>query len=347
MHGGDIYRNQIELDFSVNISPLGVPESVRRALRDALSHVERYPDLHCEKLVKGLSEKHGLNREKIVCGNGASELIMAIAHAVMPKRAAVTAPGFGGYEHALKAVGAEIIYYYLDKEKGFGLGEDLFPFLEEKRPSIVYLANPNNPGGKAAGAERIERLAKACARQEAFLVIDECFEEMVSGNREVSFEKRLPGYSNVIILKAFTKSFSIPGIRLGYCLCSDPGLAGRIRAQLPEWNVSVPAQMAGEAALEETGNLAEMRIVVERERKYLMKELSGFAEKVFPSDANYLLFFDDRDWYGLLLKEKILIRDCSDYAGLGKGYYRIAVRQHRDNEILISKMKEIIGHEKN
>ena len=138
----------------------------------------------------------------------------------------------------------------------------------------------------------------------------------------------------------------IPGIRLGYCLCSETGLAGRIRAQLPEWNVSVPAQRAGAAALEKEESLADMRKVVERERKYLTKELSGIVKKVFSSDANYLLFYDGRDWYGSLLREKILIRDCSDYEGLGKGYYRIAVRRHRDNKMLVSKMKEIIGHER-
>lgn len=347
MHGGDIYRNLAELDFSVNISPLGVSKRVREALEDSLSHVEKYPDLRCEKLIKSLSGKHGLDEDKIVCGNGASELIMAISHAVTPERAALTAPGFRGYEHALKAVGAQIIYYYLKEETGFGMGEDIFPFLEEKHPSIIFLANPNNPSGKVVSAEWMERLAKLCARTGTFLVIDECFSEMVSENRNVSFEKRLPRYLNVVILKAFTKSFSIPGIRLGYCLCSDSGTAKIIRTQLPEWNVSVPAQAAGVAALEGTANLAYMREVVRRERKYLMEELSGFVEKVFPSDANYVLFFDNRDWYALLLKEKILIRDCSDYAGLGKGYYRIAVKQHKHNEILVGKMREIVKNERN
>ena len=222
----------------------------------------------------------------------------------------------------------------------------MFSLLEEKRPSVIFFANPNNPSGKAVSAAWMEKLAKLCARTGTLLVIDECFSEMVSGNMEVSFEKRVSAYPNVIILKAFTKSFSIPGIRLGYCLCSETGLAGRIRAQLPEWNVSVPAQMAGAAALEKEESLADMRKVVERERKYLTKELSGIVKKVFSSDANYLLFYDGRDWYGSLLREKILIRDCSDYEGLGKGYYRIAVRRHRDNKMLVSKMKEIIGHER-
>lgn len=346
MHGGDRYRNSAELDFSVNISPLGVPGRVTEALRNSLLYVERYPDLRCEKLVRLLSEKHRVDEDKIICGNGASELIMAISHAAMPEKAVLTAPGFSGYEHALKAVGAEIVYYYLKEETGFGIGEDMFSLLEEKRPSVIFFANPNNPSGKVVSAAWMERLARLCVRTGTLLVIDECFSEMVSGNMEVSFEKRLPAYPNVIILKAFTKSFSIPGIRLGYCLCSETGLAGRIRAQLPEWNVSVPAQMAGAAALEKEESLADMRKVVERERKYLTKELSGIVKKVFPSDANYLLFYDGRDWYGSLLREKILIRDCSDYEGLGKGYYRIAVRRHRDNEMLVSKMKEIIGHER-
>lgn len=345
MHGGDTYRNLVELDFSVNISPLGVPEGVREALEDALLHVEEYPDLHCEKLVKGLSLRHGLKEDYIICGNGASEVIMAICHAVMPERAVLTAPGFGGYEHALNAAGAEVFYYYLKEETGFGMGEDLFPLLEKIRPSIFFIANPNNPSGKAASPGWMERIAKICARTGTILVIDECFSEMVSENKDVSFEKRLFRYPNVVILKAFTKSFSIPGIRLGYCLCSDLEVAKRIRGQLPEWNVSVPAQMAGAAALKVEESFTHMREVVERERKYLIKELSELVKKVFPSDANYLLFFDDRNWYELLLREKILIRDCSDYIGLGKGYYRIAVKHHKHNERLMGKMREMIENE--
>lgn len=347
MHGGDIYRNLAELDFSVNISPLGVSKSILKALETSLLQVENYPDLHCEKLIKGLSGKHGVAGDKIICGNGASELILAICRAMMPEKAVLTAPGFAGYEHALKAVGAEIIYYYLKEETGFCMGEEIFAFLEEKCPSILFLANPNNPSGKTVSAEWIERLSCLCAGIGTFLVIDECFSEMVSENRNVSFEKKLPFYHNAVILKAFTKSFSIPGIRLGYCLCPDLGTAEKIKAQLPEWNVSVPAQAAGVAALGETANLAHMREVVGKERKYLMGELSGLVGKVFPSDANYVLFFDNRDWYSLLLKEKILIRDCSDYEGLGKGYYRIAVKQHKYNEILIGKMREIVKNGRN
>lgn len=345
MHGGDIYRNRIELDFSVNTSPMGVPERVMHALKDALSMIDKYPDIHCEELIKLLSEVHDIPEERIVCGNGASELIMAAVHAGKPKTALLIAPGFSGYEYALKAVQAEIFYYYLEEERGYEAGEEIVSVLYEKTPDIFFLTNPNNPTGRKLPADRIERIVKACQRTGTLLVIDECFMELTDDEDRDSFCKRLEQYKNAVILRAFTKSFCIPGVRLGYCLCSDAKLAKKVQEQLPEWNVSVLAQCAGAAALREKEDMKQVRDIIKKERKYLVSELTGLGVKVFPSDANYLLFYDDRNWYELLLKEKILIRDCSDYEGLGTGYYRIAVKRHEENLQLIGQMKKMTGKE--
>lgn len=343
MHGGDIYRNRIELDFSVNTSPTGVPERVMRALKDSLSMIDRYPDIRCEELKEMLSEAHNIPEEKIVCGNGASELIMAAVHAAKPKNALLTAPGFGGYEYALSAVGAEISYHYLKEETGYEVGEDMISLLKERRPAFLFIANPNNPTGRAVTEGRMEEIAGVCKEQDTLLVIDECFADLADDGFFCSFEKKLPDYRNVVILKAFTKNYCIPGVRLGYCLCSDAKLAKKIREQLPEWNVSVLAQCAGVAALGEKEDMRRARGFIKKEREYLEGELTGLGIRVFPSNVNYLLFYDDRDWYELLLKAKILIRDCSDYEGLEKGYYRIAVKRHEENLRLVEQMKRMTG----
>ena len=124
IHGGDIYNNKVNMDFSVNINPLGIPHSVKEAMSDALSYADRYPDMACSGLKKAISEYFtqqgcSIQSEDVIPGNGASELFMAIAHAIKPKKAVLLAPGFFGYEHVLRAVGCDIGYFLLDEQSDF------------------------------------------------------------------------------------------------------------------------------------------------------------------------------------------------------------------------------------
>ena len=112
-HGGDIYNNEVKLDFSVNINPLGMPDTVKGAIAKAITHCDQYPDPTCAKLKQTLAQEFAVKRydvseRDILLGNGASELFMAIVHAIRPRRAVIPAPSFSGYEYAMQAVDGEI-----------------------------------------------------------------------------------------------------------------------------------------------------------------------------------------------------------------------------------------------
>lgn len=351
MHGGDIYRNKIELDFSVNVNPLGVPDPVRQAMVKSLTEVECYPDMECAALKKALAEHFGLGEtgqeihvNDILCGNGASELITAICRWKMPKTAMVTGPGFAGYRKALEAVNCEIQVHLLQEERNFVPGEDLMEAVEQRKPEILFLANPSNPTGVLLDRKYLQRLLTVCLQTGTVVVLDECFMELTGQAEECSMcrKETLQKFENLMILRAFTKSFAIPGIRLGYLVCKNQEFVGKIAAQLPEWNVSIPAQAAGVAAMQCIETLAESAAYIEKERLWLTAELERLGAKVFPSQANYLLFhWKSEDLYECLLQKGILIRDCSDYEGLEKGYYRIAVRTREENEILLQSLRQI------
>ena len=341
MHGGDIYRHQVRHDFSVNVNPMEMPPSVYRALLDGVLKVGAYPDPMCEKLREKLAEHFTVSAEHILCGNGASELLMAICRWKMPQTALLLAPGFSGYPRALEAVGCKIEHFYLREEDGFALTnarmEALCEEISEKHPDILFLANPSNPTGQLVSKEQMILLATVCKNAGTILVLDECFMELTASPEKHSMVDALRDDPNLLILRAFTKSFSIPGARLGYLLCSDEEIAKEITRQLPEWNVSIPAQQAGIAALGDMEWLRESREVIARERTFLAEGLAAYGAKVYPSDANFLLFqWKKGNLYQDLLKQGILIRDCSDYEGLGEGYYRIAVKSHDENEQLIA-----------
>lgn len=345
MHGGDIYRNPVALDFSVNVNPCGVPQEVRQALEDGLSQVEAYPDLTCMELKSGLAGHFHTRPEQIVCGNGASELILAFCHWKRPAKALLLAPGFSGYEKALKAVGCETEYFCLQKEEEFRPGEGLFQKVREVRPELVFLANPANPTGVLLDRAYLTALCKVCRETETLLVLDECFLELTGRAEEYSMAPFLSETENLWILRAFTKSFAIPGIRLGYLLCGRAEMAEQMGEHLPEWNVSIPAQKAGTAAVKswEAGYLHESVKLIKQERSFLSRELSNLGMEVFPSEANYLLFRTSQtDLKERLLEKGILIRDCRDYRGLEAGYYRAAVKLHKDNMKLIQAIQECI-----
>lgn len=348
MHGGNIYGNEIEYDFSVNLNPLGPPKSVQDALAAALNHVEEYPDPEYRELRRGLANYWQLAKEQLVLGNGASELIPGIIRALSPKNCMVTAPCYSGYETALNAAApsCRIHRISLRAEDDFTLPENICQEIARVKPNLLILTNPNNPNGKRISVNRLREIADACRTEGTVLLMDECFLALSGGDEDSLIHCIRSEALPAVVLRAFTKTFAIPGVRLGYAVCSAP-MAERIRRELPEWNLSVFAQYAGRAALEAaaggtSGYLAASVEMIAREREFLSAELEKLGFRVFPSDANYILFQSrDRELHQKLLDKGILIRDCRDYHGLTAGFYRTAVRTHRENTALLRCLRNI------
>ena len=342
IHGGDIYRNQVRLDFSVNVNPLGMPDGVEVALHEAVSSVQEYPDMEASALKESLAEKLAVPEEKLLFGNGASELLMAVVHALHPTKIMIPSPSFYGYQHAAKAAESKVIPFKLKEENGFLLTEELFTVLEQERPEFLILANPNNPTGVLTSKEYLKQLLEKCRKTNTFLLLDECFIEFCEGQDSMLSEIRKE--ERLLLLRAFTKSFAIPGVRLGYLVGSTEELLIRIREQLPEWNLSVFAQKAGQACLssENEAYLTETVRYVKKERQFLTEELQQMGIRIFKGEANFLLFYCEENLYEKLLRWGILIRDCSNFEGLSQGYYRIAVKSHEENLQLLEAIKECL-----
>lgn len=348
MHGGNIYGNEIEYDFSVNLNPLGPPKTVQDALAAALNHVEEYPDPEYRELRRGLANYWQVAEKQLVLGNGASELILGIIRTLAPKTCMVTAPCYSGYETALNAAApsCRIHRIPLRAEDDFTLPENICQEIARVKPNLLILTNPNNPNGKRISANRLREIADACRTAGTVLLVDECFLALSGGDEDSLIHCIRSEALPAVVLRAFTKTFAIPGVRLGYAVCSAP-MAERIQRELPEWNLSVFAQYAGRAALETSaggtsGYLAASVEMIAREREFLSEELEKLGFRVFPSDANYILF-QSRDWelHQKLLDKGILIRDCRDYHGLTAGFYRTAVRTHRENTALLRCLRNI------
>ena len=338
-HGGDVYGGGITLDFSANTNPLGTPPSVLEAVCRALPQLHRYPDPYCRRLVQAIAGHEQVPASYILCGNGAADLIYAYCAALRPRTAVELAPTFMEYSSGLAQVGCRVERYFLHQAQNFDLDERFLSFLEEKKPEAVFLCSPNNPTGRLIPLPLLEQILQYCAAQGAHLFLDECFLDLTEDG--VSAKSLLAAHPALLLLKAFTKSYGMAGLRLGYCLCADSALLHEMAAASPPWNVSTPAQSAGVAALEEGEFLRRTVELVRKERSYLAGELTALGFRVCPSQANYLLLHGAAGLREKLLQRGIAIRGCGNYHGLDEGWYRVAVRSHGENEALITAIRQL------
>ena len=309
---------------------------MKRAVQESVADIEHYPDVRCEALREAISGFEQVNMEEILCGNGAAELFFAAVQAVRPQKALVTAPSFSEYEEALRSVGAEVEYYYLCEEDNFQIREDYVDKLSEEI-DMIFLCNPNNPTGQIIDRDMLIKILGRCKKQNIIVILDECFLEFLDEPNRYEMSDLREEYPNLLIIKAFTKIFSMPGLRLGYAISSNQDTLEEMSWKLQQWNVSVPAQMAGVAALERPEEyIRQTREYVSGQREYMRNIMKMMGYVVFASKANYLFFKGRPGLEKEALEAGFLIRDCQNYEGLSEGFYRIAVRTKEENERLIT-----------
>lgn len=351
-HGGNIYKKAKELgikeenilDFSANISPLGLPEYIRQAMVEAIDGTINYPDPDCSRLKEAISRQDSVPETKIACGNGGADLLYRLAFGLQPKKAVLPAPAFVEYEEALSAAGAQIEYYRMADD--FIIREDILGKITEDTDFIV-ICNPNNPTGILTERKLILRILEKAKETKTFVMVDECFLEICQNEKEYTVKPFIEKYENLIILKSFTKLYAIPGVRLGYILAGSEKVIDKVNRAGQAWSVSHIAQCAGVAALLDNDYKERVIATVAEELSYMKKEFFRLPVILYDGAANYLFFqtpgitdLDKRlEGYG------IMIRNCSNYVNLGTDYWRVAVKSHEENEKLIKALRMILKGE--
>lgn len=346
VHGGDWagYRARFghdALDFSANVSPLGLPQGVADAIVAALPTADRYPDPLCRELRTALSRAEQLPEPWILCGNGAADLIYRLVWALKPLRALLPAPTFAEYAAALESVGCEVKRKTLHEADDFAVTE---AFVQAVNQSIdlVFLCQPNNPTGQITPPELVQRLVRRCADCGAVLVVDECFLDFLQQRDALTAKPLLQAAPNLVILKAFTKLYAMAGVRLGYALCANTALLAKMQAAGQPWGVSSLAQAAGAAALRETAYADAVRALIADQRPRLAAGLRALGLQVIEGSANYLLFRAPETLGAALQQRGVCLRSCGNYPGLSAGWYRTAVRTAPENEQLLQTMREVL-----
>lgn len=350
LHGGDVYRNSVQYDFSVNINPLGMPSGCMEAAKRGVEFCMQYPDWRGEELCRALAEAEGVREEQVILGNGAAELLYTLTACLRPERVLIPVPAFGEYEAAVAAYGGKCDFWEMQEKAGFRL-EDAFLGAVQEFTDLVILCNPNNPAGVSINKELLLQIAGKCEKTGTWLCVDECFLPFTEREGELTLKHSLEAFPHLVVLRAFTKIYGMPGLRLGYAMTADKGMLSRFRRCLQPWNTSVPAQMAGIQALKAQGFVEQTVKLVREEREFLCGELadlpSGIVDKIYPSEANFILMRSRVDLYSRMLARGFLIRNCRDYRGLVPeqggltAYFRIAVRTHGENRAILDCMRSL------
>ena len=336
------------LDFSASVSPLGPPQG----LWDALQQVDltAYPDPECLELREALARHHKTDIHRILVGNGSTELIHLLARAFISSSTGgdkhcvlQLTPTYGEYSGACSLSGAQILAINACRESDFAWDlERVSQVLNERRPALTFLCNPNNPTGVYLGQEEVTFLARAAQSAGSLLVLDEAYVNFVDGAWDAMPLLAGPAADSVVLLRSMTKDYALTGLRLGYCLAS-PLTISRLARWQPDWSVNGLAQVAGLVALDDASYLPAARKAVNESKVFLTESLDGLGFRVLPSAANFILadVGDGAKWRELLMTDGIFVRDCASF-GL-PDCIRVGVRALPDCQRLVEAFRRHCG----
>ena len=378
-HGGNIYKVFREknikeiLDYSSNINPYGIPESLKSRIIENLEILERYPDPDYVELREKLANLNNVNLSDIILGNGATEIIFLFMKVINPKKILIVSPTFGEYERAVKAVGTsrnsidlscsddnknienkeiEIEYFELKESDDFKLNIGNLKNQLEKKYDLLIICNPNNPTGKFLKLAQTEEILKECNKYDTKLFIDEAFIEFLADGMKESIINTEENKKNLFVTRAFTKFFAIPGLRLGYGMYFDKELEQKISEKKEPWSVNNIAELAGLTVLDDTEYIEKTLKWITKEKIYMYEKLNEISEiKVYETEVNFITGKIDEKLFseGLnvkvlrekMLEQGILIRDASNFKFLDERFFRLAIKDRESNDRVIEAMKEI------
>lgn len=342
IHGGrPTLHNSKIIDFSSNISPIGIPPSVKKTLKKNIDNIKNYPDFSSSTVISSLKKYTQLEKSNILVGNGAIEIIYNFCFAFLSKKTKVLipVPTFQEYETAAKLNNCKISYF-----KTMNLSENLDLFISQiPKNGCVFICNPNNPTGKLLPKNQLLEIIQKAKKLSTLVFVDECFIEMVPESNEsiISYVKK---YQNLFVLRSLTKSFALPGIRIGYAAASKQMIEILEKIKIP-WSVNSLAQDAANAALKNRSHLIQSNLMIKKELNYLtnkINKIDGFH--CDDSSTNFILIEIKKDSTKLqkkLLEQKLLIRDCKNFRGLNNHFIRIAVKSHKDNLKLVKALENL------
>ena len=342
-HGGDIlsYQHLYDgsiLDFSSNINPLGYPGILDKIMANGLACLTAYPDMQYRALRQATADYLGCQPDEVIVGNGAVEIIDAFCRKF--PRVVTCVPCFAEYLERPAVYQHQINTLRLPGD--FRLSASLFK--DQIQPGdLIILGNPNNPTGQRIEKAELLRIQALAEEHGAFFLLDEAFFEFCP--EDYDSIQLFYGKENVCIIRAATKFFGLPGLRLGYAYAPRTIVEEYDASALP-WRINALADLAGRVIFQDAGYIQRTKQYIERQRQFMLSELRTIEGIiVYPTDTNFillkLLYCTEHDVFTQLIRQGLLIRKASSFAGLDDTYIRVAVKDQTSNEKLIDALRHL------
>lgn len=353
LHGGNIYKFQREgkndiLDYSSNINPLGVPQKFIDIAKESFNKLVNYPDPYCIDLRKKIAKFNSVDMNNIIVGNGATEILFLYIRALKPKKVLILAPCFAEYERALKSVSAKISYFELKESDNFYPNiENLKKEIETNNYDLLLFCNPNNPTGQFIKLQDIKKIMDICENKNTKIFVDEAFIEFTEDwqKKTVSLFKN----KNIFIMRAFTKFFAIPGLRLGYGIGFNDEILNKMWDEKEPWTVNTFANLAGLVMLDDKEYIEKSKNWILEEKKFMYKELSEFQYiKAYKTECNFILLkiqnISSASLRDKMIEKNILIRDASNFKFLDYHFVRLAIKDRESNIKVLEALADIMEY---
>ena len=331
------------IDFSSNINP-NVIQGLEEYILEGLQESRSYPDIKYTNLRNNISQYIDVRPEFIIPGNGATEIIYLLMKSI-DKRIAILNPTFSEYERSARLNNLDVINLNLDESNEFEI--DLNNIKENiNKFDSLFVCNPNNPNGKV---KNLEKLLDIIVDNNKLLIVDETFMEFVEEEEKYSLVKYVEKYPNLFILKAVTKFFGLPGIRLGYGLTSNNDIIEKIYNYKEPWTINSFADTLSNYIFKDQKYIEDSKEYYIDERNFMLSELKSINSiHVYDTDTNFILIkLEDKKSEELKLqlfkKSNILIRDASNFVNLDESYIRIAIKSHNENQLILKELNRIMG----
>ena len=351
VHGADInsaaelYGLEADkiIDFSSNINPF-IVDSMDKIVAAGVGSLQKYPDIKYRQLRKNISDYLGVDDSQVIPGNGATEIIYLLMRNLRG-RLAIINPTFSEYRKGAELAGLSVVDFVMDWKKDFKLDLDEIYRRKDEFDSI-FICNPNNPDGSV---REIKKLLEFAEKEGKLLIVDETFIEFADSEKDRSLVNMVEKSKNLFIIRAVTKFFGIPGIRLGYGISSNRELLQKMYDEKEPWTINSFADSASDFIFKEEEYIRKSKEYFSKERVCMINEINKIdGIKAFNSDANFILVrFENRNVLdvkeNLLKRAGLLIRDASNFIGLDSSFARVAIKNHEQNTVLVDALRSVLG----
>lgn len=341
VHGGQAWKLEGVEDYSHNLNPFGPPEELPEIILSAMDDIGHYPDDGSTELKNVISKEFSVNEENVLIGSGSSELIRNFPNAFLERNDKVTIndPSFAEYTQQCRIIGADIQYNHLLEEDDFKIDPERISDHIAQGTKAVYICNPNNPTGRVEGRDKILEIVKECSDNNVLVFLDETLLELVSEYRDVSCARYVKKYDNLMVIGSLTKSFAIPGIRIGYGFAGE-NIADEMNKIRMTWNVGqIEQNVASTLISKHMDHVIKAADMMKRESKVMHSALDNIGFPIGELSDSFIYFCSLRElgvkcseFQKLMLKEKIMIRDCSSFGTRFEEFVRFSVKDRERND---------------